>query len=110
MNGGQRVITSDHDAPMRRVSQHPECFDRVLFQRAVENQKAGEGQVALDLVPLEVVDLYMKVNISTQRTATEQGYLIQVHPMHFLERERKHSTTSPGVPLECLIVPARNSV
>jgi len=59
MNGGQRVITSDHDAPVRRVGQHLECLDRILFQRAVENQKPGKGQVALNLVPLEVVDLHI---------------------------------------------------
>lgn len=57
MNGGQGVITSDHDASMRRVSQHFECLDRILFQRAVENQKPGKVQVTFDLVPLEVVNL-----------------------------------------------------
>ena len=57
MDSSQGVITSDHDAPVRRVGQHFERLDRVLFQRAVENQKPGKGQVALDLFPLEVVDL-----------------------------------------------------
>jgi hypothetical protein len=57
MDGGQGVITSNHDAPVRRISQHFERLDSVLLQRTVENQKPGKGQVALDLVPLEVVDL-----------------------------------------------------
>jgi len=57
MDGGQGVITSDHDAPVRRIGQHFERLDRVLFQRAMENQKPGEVQVALNLVPLEIVDL-----------------------------------------------------
>lgn len=69
MDSGQRVITSDHDASVRRISQHFERLNRVLFQRAVENQKPGKGQVALDLLPLEVVGLQMNVSTSTQRTA-----------------------------------------
>lgn len=57
MDCGQGVITSDHDAPVRRISQHLECLDCILFQRAVENQKSGKGQVALDLLPSEMVNL-----------------------------------------------------
>lgn len=108
MNGGQGVITSDHDAPVRRIGQHLERLDRILFQRAVENQKPGKDQVALDLLPSEVVNLHMRMSTWTQRTAIGQTYLIKVQAVHFFERERKHSTTSPGIPLECLIVPTRN--
>jgi hypothetical protein len=43
MDGGQGVITSDHDAPVGRIGQHFERFDRVLFQRAVENQKSRQS-------------------------------------------------------------------
>ena len=57
MDGSQGVITSDHDAPVRRIGQHLERLDCILFQWAVENQKSGKGQVALDLVPLEIVNL-----------------------------------------------------
>lgn len=108
MNGGQGVITSDHDAPVGRVGQHLERLDCILFQRAVENQKPSKGQIAFDLVPSEVVYLHVDVSTFTQRTVIGQLYLIKVQAVHLLECKRKHSTTSPGIPLECLIVPTRN--
>ncbi|CAI6099130.1 unnamed protein product [Clonostachys chloroleuca] len=57
VDGGQRVISCDHDNTMAALVEHLNSLLSVILERAVQNQKAGECQVSLDLFTLEVIDL-----------------------------------------------------
>jgi hypothetical protein len=76
VNSGKRVISSDHDAlpvqvsvssfsimvttttnPMGRISQHLECLNGVRLKRGVKYQEPSKFEMALDFVPIQLLDL-----------------------------------------------------
>lgn len=53
---------------MRRVSQHFQTLDGIRFERTVKYQESIKDQSALDVVPVQVLDLSMLEYISQHRS------------------------------------------
>lgn len=90
MNRRQRIITRDHDAllrvsvtivrqecrmthAMRGISKHLERLHSIGFQRAVENQEAGEREATFHLRTLHMVYLAMHPGERSTWSVTRQA-------------------------------------
>ncbi|KAI6768022.1 hypothetical protein HG530_006031 [Fusarium avenaceum] len=68
----ERVVSSNHDNTVATLIQHLDSFLGIILERAVQNEETSEGQVGLNLLTLEIVDLAgAKLSINSELFVSE---------------------------------------